>query len=104
SRGDRWGTPAQPGVQEILNRLATPNAERVWYIRYAFKAGLPVEEIHRLTRIDRWFLYNIRDLIEMEDRIREMGDPARRARDEAATRALLLQAKQYGFSDRQIAY
>src|SRR5690348_17008787 len=52
SRGDRWGTPAQPGVQEILNRLATPNAERVWYIRYALKAGLPVEEVHRLTKID----------------------------------------------------
>src|SRR5213075_1030070 len=73
SRGDRWGTPAQPGVQEILNRLATPNAERVWYIRYALKAGLPVEEIHRLTRIDRWFLYNLRDLVEMEDRLRGLG-------------------------------
>src|SRR5919109_154706 len=40
SRGDRWGTKAQPAIDEILNRLVTPNDERVWYIRYALKAGL----------------------------------------------------------------
>src|SRR5213082_2914069 len=34
-RGDRWGTPQQPGMEEILNKLAVPNAERVWFIRYA---------------------------------------------------------------------
>src|SRR5947199_3755592 len=46
-RGDRWGTPDQPGMDEIIAKLATPNAERVWYIRYAFKAGLTVEDIFR---------------------------------------------------------
>src|SRR5574341_330574 len=41
-RPDRWGTPQQPPLEEILGKLATPNAERVWYIRYALKAGLAV--------------------------------------------------------------
>src|SRR5947209_12264713 len=41
-RLDRWGTSAQPPLEEILTRLATPTAERIWYVRYAFKAGLSV--------------------------------------------------------------
>src|SRR6201984_1324174 len=39
-RGDRWGTPTQPAPEEIATRLATPTSERIWYIRYALKAGL----------------------------------------------------------------
>ena len=39
-RADRWGTPQQPTIDEIVAKLATPNAERIWYIRYAFKAGM----------------------------------------------------------------
>src|SRR5579885_636697 len=58
-RNDLWGTPRQPALDTIMKRLHTPNTERVWYIRYAFKAGLGVEEIHRATKIDRWFLQNI---------------------------------------------
>src|SRR5438093_11763210 len=57
-RADRWGTPQQPHPDEILAKLATPNTERVWYIRYALKTGVSVDEIHDRTRIDRWFLYN----------------------------------------------
>src|SRR6202035_1914438 len=70
-RADRWGTPQQPGLDEILAKLATPNAERVWYIRYALKAGLSVDEIHDRTRIDRWFLHNIQEIVEMEARLRK---------------------------------
>src|SRR5207249_7321125 len=53
---DLWGTPQQPSLETILNRLATPNAERIWYLRYALKAGLTIDEIYQRTRIDRWFL------------------------------------------------
>src|SRR6266404_4312842 len=42
-RADRWGTPQQPGLEEIIARLATPTAERIWYIRYALKTGLSVD-------------------------------------------------------------
>src|SRR5208337_705125 len=53
-RGDRWGTPTQPPLEEIRAKLNTPNAERVWYLRYAFKAGMTLEEIRQRTRIDPW--------------------------------------------------
>src|SRR5579884_3884420 len=97
-RGDRWGTPNQPRIEEVLARLATPTAERIWYVRHAFKAGLSVEEVHQRSKIDPWFLENIRQLVEMEAELRTCPSLAR------ATPELLLQAKQYGFSDRQLAH
>jgi carbamoyl-phosphate synthase large subunit len=97
-RHDLWGTKAQPNKQEILARLVTPNAERVWYVRYAFKAGMPVEEIHRATKIDPWFLFHIKDVVDFEDELKACPNL------EAASAELLLKAKQYGFSDRQLAF
>ena len=55
------GHADQPTLDEIVAKLATPTAERIWYIRYALKAGLSVEDIHRRTKIDPWFLNNIRE-------------------------------------------
>src|SRR5262249_43501494 len=69
-RADRWGTPRQPDLNEISAKLATPTADRIWFIRYALKAGLSVEEIHQRSLIDRWFLDNIREIVAMEDRLR----------------------------------
>src|SRR5438270_7915038 len=42
-RKDLWYGPQRPSVQAIQNRLSTPNAERIWYVRYALKAGLSIE-------------------------------------------------------------
>jgi carbamoyl-phosphate synthase large subunit len=103
-RNDLWGTSRQPRLDEIINRLATPTAERVWYIRYAIKAGLTIEDIYQRTKIDRWFLNNLREIVEMEDRLRRTGSAELGARNEEQTRQLLLEAKQYGFSDRQLAH
>src|SRR6476620_2687173 len=58
-RTDLWGTPNQPDRATIVNRLATPNAERIWYIRYALLDGMSIEEIHQCTKIDPWFLQQI---------------------------------------------
>lgn len=107
-RNDRWGTPRQPSLDEITARLATPTAERIWYIRYAFKAGLSIEDVHRLTRIDRWFLHNLVQIVEMEERLRtcrpaELTGSEQPAQPECP-HELLLEAKQYGFSDRQLAH
>ena len=44
---DLWGTPEQPTRDEIRAKLATPNDDRVWYLRYAFKSGMSVDEIYR---------------------------------------------------------
>src|SRR5262249_6999096 len=96
-RADLWGTPNQPDRAGIVNRLATPNAERIWYVRYAFLDGMSVDELYQITKIDPWFLQQIRDLIEIERRLRACPNL------EAASADLLWLAKQSGFSDRQLA-
>src|SRR5207253_6527170 len=64
--------PSQPTMDEVIARLSRPTAERIWYIRYAFKIGLNVEDIHRHTRIDPWFLHQIRDIVvTVEDKLRD---------------------------------
>ena len=94
---DLWGTARQPTQDEIDNKLATPNEHRIFYIRYAFKAGMSIEAIHDLTHIDPWFLENIRQLIVMEDEIRSIS------RLENASTDLIHRAKRMGYSDQQLA-
>jgi len=95
---DLWGTPQQPAPEEIQAKLSMPNAERIFYIRYAMKSGMSVEELHRLTDIDPWFLENIAELCRIEDEIRQVE------RLEDVSDDLLRKAKQNGFSDRQLAF
>jgi carbamoyl-phosphate synthase large subunit len=95
-RGDRRGTHEQPTTDEIVAAFSsTPNSERVWYIRYAYKAGFNLEEIHERTHIDPWFLAHMRDLVELEDRLHVCPPEA--------TANMMLEAKQAGFSDRQLS-
>jgi carbamoyl-phosphate synthase large subunit len=94
---DRWGTPEQPDRDEIRVRLSTPGDERVWFLRYAFKSGMSIDEIHKLSHIDPWFLQHLYELVEMEGQLRAHEGPA------TVSDALLRQAKQAGFSDRQLA-
>ena len=95
---DLWGTSRQPSLDEIRAKLATPNSERIYFIRYAFKAGQTVEQIHGLTGIDPWFLNHLREIVEFENRLRAIPNL------EACSAELLRRAKQAGFSDRQLAY
>jgi carbamoyl-phosphate synthase large subunit len=94
---DLWGTEAQPTYDEIRAKLATPNADRVWYLRYALKAGLSQQEIFDLTHIDPWFLDQLLQIVELEALLAHLGSLAN---VDAAT---MKQAKQYGFSDKQLA-
>ncbi len=87
----------QPSEDEIRSRLAIPNTERIWYIRYAFLAGMDVDRIHTTTGIDPWFLACIEDLVHIEGRLRQA-----QTLDEASDELIRL-AKQNGFSDRQLA-
>ena len=67
---DLWGTADQPTLDVIKAKLATPNADRAWYLRYALLAGLTLDQIHELTGIDPWFLHNLVELVEIEGRLR----------------------------------
>jgi carbamoyl-phosphate synthase large subunit len=96
-RSDLWGTPRQPPMEIILSKLATPNAERIWYIRYAMLAGLTVDDIFNRSKIDRWFLNNIHDIVELEKELRTFRDV------QSVPVETLWRAKQSGFSDRQLA-
>jgi carbamoyl-phosphate synthase large subunit len=56
--------------RELISRkLSVPNAERVFFIRHALRAGFTLEEIHQLTKIDRWFLAQIREIVECEEEL-----------------------------------
>jgi len=93
-----WESLSPVKRQEILQeRLAKPNAERVFYMKMAIKEGLSREEIYNLTKIDPWFIYEIEQIVEMEERLKEVKD-WRNLEPE-----LVKRAKEFGFSDRQLA-
>jgi len=96
-RGDKWGKPDQPKLEEVLKKLSMPNAERIWFLRYALKYGMSVEEIHARTKIDPWFLRNIEDIVNFEVELAALGGL------DHVTPDVMLKAKQYGFIDRQLA-
>ena len=95
---DLWGTSRQPDQDAIHEKLSTPNADRVFWLRYAFKAGMTVDEVHRLTEIDPWFLCNVEQLTEVEEQIRAV------TRLQDATPELIQLAKQNGYSDAQLGF
>jgi carbamoyl-phosphate synthase large subunit len=53
----------------ITRKLSVPNAERVFFIRHAFRAGFSEQEVHDLTKIDPWFLRQMREIVDMEEEI-----------------------------------
>lgn len=97
-RRDRWGTANPPAREEITHKLASPNADRIWYLRYAILAGMSVEEIHQLTGIDPWFIRGLQELVEVENELRAVGSLNR------VTPEMMLKAKQHGFIDRQLGH
>ena len=93
---DLWGTDEQPDRDAIRAKLSVPNSDRPWYLRYALKSGMTIDEVHELTRIDHWFLHHLSGIVEMENFLRTRTL-------EGITKEEMLQAKQFGFSDRQMA-
>ncbi len=83
---------------DLDNALSTPTDKRIFAIARAFEEGYTVERIHDLTKIDKWFLYRLHNIITTSH---ELGD-VRGGLDSLAP-ALLRQAKEQGFSDFQIA-
>lgn len=94
---DLWGTVLQPTMDDIRAKLATPNHERLFYLRYALKSGLTVQDVYGITRIDPWFLEQLQELVEMEEQLRQFPSV------DQVDDAMLRTAKQFGFSDRQLA-
>jgi len=84
--------------RETLEReLGEPGPERIWYVGDAFENGFTLEEVYRLTRIDPWFLDQIKEIVELE---MELDDSTL----ESISKERFLFLKRKGFSDRRLAY
>ena len=91
SAAQRRTLEAQEMIQHLLR---WPNWERLWYIAEAFRAGFDVDTIHALSQIDPWFLANIQEIVEFEERMSEGPD---------GDIELLREAKALGYADRYLA-
>jgi len=99
---NKFANFSDPGfLEEIKSALAIPNARRIFFIKYAFQAGMSTQEIHNLTKIDPWFLDNIKQIVELEEEIKNALRGSLSIED--ISPELLRKAKEYGFSDVQIA-
>ena len=90
--------------REVLEKeLGEPGPERIWYVGDAFAMGLSVDEVYDLTKIDKWFLVQIEEIVKIEldlDKLAaEKGEAALNALDAGTLRTL----KKKGFSDRRLA-
>jgi len=75
--GGRWGGREVPPREEIEGKLITPCAECIFCIRHAFRDGFDLDAVHQLTRIDRWFLQNIKEIVDYGGTTRRGGKPDR---------------------------
>jgi carbamoyl-phosphate synthase large subunit len=94
------GPYEQMSDTEVEAELRRPNCERLFVLRAALKRGWSIDRIYELTRIDRWFLRHLAELAAYEEEIRSAGDLDGLVADDT----LFRQAKEFGYSDRQIAY
>src|SRR5581483_788533 len=82
-------------AETLRLKLANPNAERIFYLAQAFQEGMSIDEVFELTKIDRWFLRNVQQIVEEDSRLRlllQSAVPAysEKAEDPAAKRASAL--------------
>ena len=82
------GADKDVDLETLRLKLAIPNAERIFYIAQAFQKGASIDEVYELTKIDRWFLRNIAEVV---------------AESGCLKTKTFLRAKKFGFSDRQLA-
>src|SRR5436190_522022 len=83
--------------ETIEKELGEPGPERIWYVGDAFENGFTLEEVFQLTRIDRWFLVQIKEIVDLE---MELDDKRLEEIDAETLRGL----KRKGFSDRRLAH
>src|SRR5256885_4361266 len=115
------GADKDVDLETLRLKLATPNAERVFYIAQAFAKGASIDEVFDLTKIDKWFLRNMQQIVqaqkEMEQsalsshEMRVMTEPwaTNLTAEQIAPKVFenaseLLRAKKLGFSDRQLGH
>jgi len=91
------GDNASVSFESLTDALANPTDERLFRIVDAIKMGITIKKIYKLSGIDPWFLYKIKNIIDMEKRLKTLSLNSSRASE------LIREAKRLGFSDGQIA-
>ncbi|MDI1308287.1 MAG: carbamoyl-phosphate synthase large subunit [Methylotenera sp.] len=83
-------------LDTITKEMGVPGPERIWYVGDAFRMGMSVEQVYNISKIDHWFLVQIKDLIDREQALkgRQIADLDKQA---------MLKLKRSGFSDRRLA-
>lgn len=84
-------------LQDLESGLVTPNSKRFSSLYEAFNRGMDIGRVARLTKIDPWFLHNLRQIVDTEKQIRQRGFAG-------LDQDFLRHCKQQGFSDMQISY
>ena len=84
-------------LEEIMYSLEHPSADRLFHIKDAFELGVPLESVRKATNIDKWFLVQIQELVQLEDELR-------RYQLNNIPRDFFMTLKQKGYSDVQIAW
>lgn len=106
---DSYGfEPVIADTEEIKAKLKIPGWDNIWYIAHSFRLGIGIDEIHKLTQIDPWFLYNIKQIIDVDTEIGNIASGIKKSKNLSLAPylipiELLRKAKEYGFSDRRIA-
>jgi carbamoyl-phosphate synthase large subunit len=85
------GAEKRVDSETLRLKLSIPNAERVFYLAQAFQDGMAIDEVFELTKIDKWFLQNVQQIVREAEALPNLQ------------KAQLLRAKKLGFSDRQLA-
>ena len=80
-------------LEIIKEKLTVPNWERVWIIADALRMGMSIGEIFNLTKINEWFLYNLKEIVDFEEEIKRKG------KKKLPEKSILARAKELGFSD-----
>lgn len=83
--------------EELLESIKRPTWDRIFKIKEAIAAGISIKTLREITHIDRWFLYQIQDIVTLENKLKEIKHL------ESIPADMLRDAKQMGFSDDQIA-
>jgi carbamoyl-phosphate synthase large subunit len=97
-------------LNTIRSKLKIPNSERLWYIAQAFRREMSIEEVYGLTKIDPWFLYNIKQIIDIEHDIKRFGssnNPKEILHSDGSEKMIeflenLKIYKEHGFSDKRL--
>jgi carbamoyl-phosphate synthase large subunit len=93
--GEDTGYPIDKS--HLRRKLAIPSQGRMYYVRYAFKMGWSVDEVFELTKIDQWFLTHMKQLADFENELIAAESV------DGVSDVLLRRAKQWGYSDIQLA-